>query len=72
MPYRYPNYQKTKIEKLVDNMLRSGIIRPSVSPYSSPIILVKKKDGSLWFCVNYRTLNQITSLDKFPIPIIDE
>lgn len=44
-PYRYPHYQKNEIEKLVVDMLKTSIIRPSTSPYSSPIILVKKKYG---------------------------
>ncbi|XP_026384957.1 uncharacterized protein LOC113280560 [Papaver somniferum] len=70
--YKCPYIQKGVVEKLVQYMLNSGIIQPNHSPFSSPILLVKKKDNSWRFCVHYRKLNHITIKDKFHITIIDE
>ena len=71
-PYRLPFHQKNALEELIKHMLASQMIRPSLSPYSSPIILVKKKDGTWRLCVDYRQLNSNTVKNKYPIPIIED
>ncbi|XP_006579161.1 uncharacterized protein [Glycine max] len=71
-PYRYRYSQKQEIEEQVASMLASDLIRPSSSPFSSPVLLIKKKDDSWHFCIDYRALNAITVRDRFPIPTVDE
>lgn len=71
-PYRYPHFQKNEIERLTREMLQQGLIRHSISPYSSSMLLVHKKDGRWRFCVDYRALNTVAIRDQFPIPTMDE
>ena len=62
-PRRIPFSLRVKVEKMVQEMLDTGIIEHSSSPWASPIVLVSKLDGSTRFCVDYRRLNAITKLD---------
>ena len=62
---------QTVKQYLLDN-LNKGFIAPSQAPYASPVLFVKKSDGSLRFCIDYRKLNAITRKDRYPLPLIDE
>ena len=71
-PRRLPLSKREVVKDEVFKMLQQGIIEPSQSAWSSPIVLVQKKDGSTRFCVDYRKLNNLTLKDSYPLPRIDE
>ncbi|GBO01646.1 Retrovirus-related Pol polyprotein from transposon 297 [Araneus ventricosus] len=71
-PRRLPLARKEETERLVNEMVKNGIIEESSGPWASPIVLVEKKDGSTRFCVDYRKLNKISKKDSYPLPRIDD
>jgi Reverse transcriptase (RNA-dependent DNA polymerase) len=71
-PCRYSYFQKLELEKIIEELLQTSVIRPSTSPFASPALLVKKKDGSWRLCVDYQQLNNITVKNKYPIHVIDD
>jgi hypothetical protein len=71
-PYHYSPLHKIEIEKQVEQLLEVGLIAHSNSPFVSPVLLVKKKDGDWRFCVHYSKLNAMTIKSKFPMPIVEE
>lgn len=70
--YRYLFFQKEEIEKIVRELLKMGVIKLSQSPFASPILPVRKADGTRRMCVDYRVINKETIKDKFPIHVVDK
>ena len=68
---RVPFVYRNKTAEMVESMEKQGVIKPSTSPWSSPIVLVPKKDGSLRFCIDYRKLNSVTKKAVYPLLRID-
>ena len=56
----------------LQDLLSKGFIRPSVSPWGAPVLFVKKKDGTMRICIDYRQLNKVTVKNKYPLPRIDD
>ncbi|XP_046417446.1 uncharacterized protein LOC124178255 [Neodiprion fabricii] len=71
-PYKLGILERESVRHMVNKMLEAGIVRESRSPFSSPIILVKKKDGSDRLCVDFRELNANTVADRYPLPLIQD
>ena len=71
-PRRIPFHQREVVQQHVDKMLKNGIIELSKGPWSSPVVLVKKKDGTTRFCIDFRKVNDLTKKDAHPLPRIDD
>ena len=72
LPRRVSPARRQEVRQLLNEMLKNDIIQPSNSPWSSPIILVRKRDGSTRFCVDYRKVNSVTRKDAYPLPRVDD
>ena len=71
-PYRIHQKDKSELDSILQELLVNKLIRPSVSPWAAPVVLVKKKSGGIRLCMDYRKLNNITKKDSFPLPRIDD
>ena len=71
-PYRMAPVELKELKLQLQELLEKGFIRPSVSPWGAPVLFVKKKDDTLWLCVDYRQLNKMTVKNKYLLPRIDD
>ncbi|KAL0386526.1 UNVERIFIED_CONTAM: Retrovirus-related Pol polyprotein from transposon [Sesamum latifolium] len=71
-PYRMAPSELKELKKQLEELLDKGFIRPSISPWGAPVLFVKKKDGGMRLCIDYRQLNRITIKNKYPLPRIDD
>ena len=71
-PYRLPHAYRETVQEELRAMEQEGMIEPSTSEWAAPIVLVRKKDGSIRLCVDYRKLNILSKVDAYPMPWIDE
>jgi hypothetical protein len=70
-PYRMAPKEQVELKRQLHDLLAKGFIRPSRSPWASPVLFVEKKDKSKRLCVDYRALNQVTIKNKYPLPRIE-
>ena len=71
-PYRMAPAELKELKEQIQDLLDKGFIRPSFSPWGAPILFVKKKDGTMRLCIDYREINKVTIKNKYPLPRIDE
>ena len=67
-----PANDLVEMKKQIEELLEKGYVRPSSSPWGAPVLFVKKKDGSMRMCIDYRALNEVTIKNKYPLPRIDD
>ena len=71
-PYRMAPIELKELKVQLQELLDKGFIRPSVSPWGAPVLFVKKRDGSMRLCIDYRQLNSVTIKNRYPLPRIDD
>ena len=71
-PYKMEPTELKELKSPLQELLDKGFIQPRVSPWSAPVLFVKKKDGTLWMCIDYRQINKVIVKNKYPLPRIED